>query len=135
MPTTYIALVHKDEDSDFGVSFPDLPGCVTAGATFAEAQQLASEVLDFHLDGLLAEGLPVPAARPPDQIAATTEAAGATLLAVEARKPPRRRINITFPPGLLREVDRLARERGLARSELLVRSARDFLKRDAGAGG
>ena len=134
MPTTYIALVHKDEDSDFGVSFPDLPGCVTAAATFAEAQQLASEVLDFHLDGLLEEGLPVPSPRPPDQIATTDEAAGATLLAVAARKPPRRRINVTFPPGLLREVDRVAGEHGMARSEFLVRSAREFLKRAADAG-
>jgi predicted RNase H-like HicB family nuclease len=28
----YIALIHKDPDSDFGVSFPDLPGCITADA-------------------------------------------------------------------------------------------------------
>jgi predicted RNase H-like HicB family nuclease len=27
----YIALIHKDASSDYGVSFPDLPGCVTAG--------------------------------------------------------------------------------------------------------
>jgi predicted RNase H-like HicB family nuclease len=29
----YIALIHKDAGSDFGVSFPDFPGCVTAGST------------------------------------------------------------------------------------------------------
>ena len=133
MAPTYIALIHKDKNSDFGVSFPDLPGCVTAAATFPEAQVLASEVLDFHLDGLAEEGLEIPEPRPPDQIATTDEAKGATLLAVEAHKAPRRRINITFPPGLLREVDRAADERGIARSELLVRSARDFLKREAAA--
>jgi predicted RNase H-like HicB family nuclease len=29
----YIAYLHKDRDSDFGVSFPDFPGCITAGKT------------------------------------------------------------------------------------------------------
>ena len=35
---TYIGLVHKDAGSDYGVSFPDRPGCVTAGATLEEAR-------------------------------------------------------------------------------------------------
>ena len=30
----YIALVHKDTDTSYGVSFPDLPGCISAGDTF-----------------------------------------------------------------------------------------------------
>jgi predicted RNase H-like HicB family nuclease len=41
----YIALIHKDPDSDFGVSFPDFPGCVTADATLEEARALAAEAL------------------------------------------------------------------------------------------
>jgi predicted RNase H-like HicB family nuclease len=41
----YIALIHKDADSDFGMSFPDLPGCVTAGATLDEARDMAEEAL------------------------------------------------------------------------------------------
>ena len=40
---TYIGLVHKDAGSDYGVSFPDLPGCVTAGATLEEAREMAAE--------------------------------------------------------------------------------------------
>ena len=38
----YIALIHKEPDSDFGVSFPDLPGCVTAGSTLDEARAVPS---------------------------------------------------------------------------------------------
>ncbi len=57
----YIALIHKDADSDFGVSFPDLPGCVTAGASLDEARDMAAEALAFHLEGLVADGEPVPA--------------------------------------------------------------------------
>jgi hypothetical protein len=41
----YIAYLHKDRKSDFGVSFPDFPGCVTAGKTPDEASRLAGEAL------------------------------------------------------------------------------------------
>jgi len=43
----YIALIHKDTDSCYGVSFPDVPGVVTAGDTIDEAMQKATEVLEF----------------------------------------------------------------------------------------
>ncbi len=50
----YIGIVHKDASSDFGVSFPDFPGCVSAGETLAEAAFLAREALLAHI-GLMAE--------------------------------------------------------------------------------
>ena len=43
----YIALIHKDVDSCYGVSFPDVPGVVAAGDTIDEAMQHAAEVLEF----------------------------------------------------------------------------------------
>ena len=43
----YIALIHKDRDSCYGVSFPDLPGVFTAGDTIDEAMQKAAEVIEF----------------------------------------------------------------------------------------
>jgi antitoxin HicB len=43
----YIALVHKDADSCYGVSFPDVPGVFTAGDTIDEAIQQAAGVLEF----------------------------------------------------------------------------------------
>ena len=41
--TNYIAIIHKDPKSDFGVSFPDFPGCITAGKTIDEAKDMAKE--------------------------------------------------------------------------------------------
>ena len=35
----YIAYLHKDKGSDYGVSFPDFPGCITAGKTLEEARK------------------------------------------------------------------------------------------------
>ncbi len=43
----YIALIHKDADSCYGVSFPDVPGVFTAGDTIDEAMHQAAEVLEF----------------------------------------------------------------------------------------
>jgi antitoxin HicB len=43
----YIALIHKDRDSGFGVSFPDVPGVITGGDTIDEAMRNASEALTF----------------------------------------------------------------------------------------
>lgn len=48
--TKFIGIIHKDKDSDFGVSFPDFPGCVTAGNTAQEAFEMAHEALQGHID-------------------------------------------------------------------------------------
>jgi len=47
----YIALIHKDADSSYGVSFPDVPGVIAAGDTIDEAMQHAAEVLEFAAEG------------------------------------------------------------------------------------
>lgn len=46
----YIALIHKDEGSCYGVSFPDVRGVFTAGDTLDEAIQQAGEVLAFSAE-------------------------------------------------------------------------------------
>ncbi len=56
----YIALIHKDADSDYGVSFPDLPGVISAGKTLDEARAMAAEALAFHLQGMAEDGEAVP---------------------------------------------------------------------------
>jgi len=60
---SYTALIHKDKDSDFGVSFPDLPGCIAAGANLDEAVSMAVEALALHVEGLVADGETLPAPR------------------------------------------------------------------------
>jgi predicted RNase H-like HicB family nuclease len=60
MERLYIGLIHKDRDSDFGVSFPDFPGCVTAGSTIEEAFEMAKEALAGHIEVMLEEGMVIP---------------------------------------------------------------------------
>jgi predicted RNase H-like HicB family nuclease len=59
----YIALVHKDKDTSYGVSFPDVPGCISAGDTFEEAIDNASQALAGHLAVMKADRDPIPNAR------------------------------------------------------------------------
>lgn len=56
----YIGIVHKDPSSDFGVSFPDFPGCISAGQTLAEAATLAQEALLAHIELMLEDGESIP---------------------------------------------------------------------------
>jgi predicted RNase H-like HicB family nuclease len=66
--TAYIALVHKDEGTSYGVSFPDVPGCISAGDTFEEAVANAAEALAGHFAAMRADGETIPAPRSFDQL-------------------------------------------------------------------
>jgi predicted RNase H-like HicB family nuclease len=59
----YIALVHKDEGTSYGVSFPDVPGCISAGDTLEEAVANAGEALAAHLALMRDDGDAIPAPR------------------------------------------------------------------------
>jgi predicted RNase H-like HicB family nuclease len=56
----YVAIIHKDHDSDFGVGFPDFPGCITAGRTLNEAKDMALEALTGHIEVMRETGEAVP---------------------------------------------------------------------------
>jgi predicted RNase H-like HicB family nuclease len=66
--STYIALIHKDPDGDYGASFPDLPGCVTAAASLDEVLSMAKEALTLHIEDMLENGEQVPVPSPADEI-------------------------------------------------------------------
>lgn len=57
-----IALIHE-ENGAFGVSFPDFPGCIGAGAEFDEALAKAGEALALHIAGMTADGEALPRLR------------------------------------------------------------------------
>ena len=58
----YIALIHKEEKSDYGVSFPDFPGCISVGETLEDTKVMAQEALLHHISLLkeMHEHVPVP---------------------------------------------------------------------------
>jgi predicted RNase H-like HicB family nuclease len=89
---SYIALVHKDEGTSYGVSFPDVPGCIAAGDTFEDAVLNAAEALAAHLALLRAEGDTIPAPRSFDELKHDREfradAAEAIVTMVQPRRLP-----------------------------------------------
>ena len=68
----YVSFIHHDE-AGYGVSFPDFPGCVSAGDTVDDAVRHGSEALAFHVEGLVDDGEAVPAPRSIDAIKSEPE--------------------------------------------------------------
>lgn len=128
----YIAIVHKEPDSDYGVSFPDFPGCITAGATLDEACDMAREALGLHIRGLQEDGETLPDARTMDKVKAQDDAYSDTVQAflvveVSPLKKEPVRINATFDPDLLAAIDKAAKAQGTTRSGFLARAAEEAL--------
>jgi len=64
----YYALIDRDDEGGFSGWIPDLPGVVALGETEAGAVDEMRRAIQFHLDGLRADGLPIPQ---PSTVAAT----------------------------------------------------------------
>ena len=54
------AIVIERGDTSYGAYVPDLPGCVAVGETLEDVEQLIREAIQFHIDGLGKEGMPIP---------------------------------------------------------------------------
>lgn len=127
--TDTIALIHKDTESDFGVSFPDFPGCVTAGRTLEEARALAPEALALHIEGMIEDGEPLPAPSSLDAVMAERENRDAVAFMVTLPERPTRavRVNITLSEEVLAAIDRHAETHGMTRSGLIAAAARRMI--------
>jgi len=122
----YIAVVHKDQKSDFGVSFPDFPGCITAGTSIDEAKDMAHDALALHIKGMLEDGEKIPAPSNLEDIMADpdySDAVAILVVTVSETKPRTVRVNITLPEDMLRKIDAVAKKRGMSRSSFLVHAA------------
>ena len=56
----YIAVIDKENAKQFGVIFPDFLGCVSVGKNLEEAEKMAQEALQFHIDGMIKDGEELP---------------------------------------------------------------------------
>ena len=129
----YIALIHKEADSDYGVSFPDFPGVITAGATLDETRAMAEEALGFHIDGLIEDGEAIPEPSSLEQVMAdpVNRDGVATLVPVKARAARIVRINVTLPEDVLAEIDHYAKQHGFTRSGFLAQAAKQAIEQGA----
>lgn len=122
----YTAIIHQDEGSAFGITFPDLPGCFAAADDWAGIPAAATEALDLWF-----EDMPDVDPSSLDQVRARDDvkaemAAGAVLMPVPyiPADTALARANISIERGLLRAIDEVAKERGMTRSSFIASAAR-----------
>jgi predicted RNase H-like HicB family nuclease len=127
----YIGLIHKDADSDFGVSFPDFPGCVSAGETLDEAVAMGREALEGHVAVMAEGGEAIPEPTGMAEIMADPENRDGTpvLIPLAPTMAKTVRVNITMPADTLSGIDAFAEQQGYTRSGFLVAAARKAMER------
>jgi len=127
----YIAIVHKEAKSDFGVSFPDFPGCITAGKNIDEAKDMAQEALTLHIQGMLEDGEQLPGSSKLEEIMSDPDYAKAVaylVVSVPDDKPRTVRVNVSVPEMTLKQIDAAAKKRGMSRSSFLVYAAQNAIQ-------
>lgn len=119
-------VIHKDPDSDYGVTVPDLPGCFSAGFTIEEAVTNAREAIELHIEGLLDAGEAVASGSVEAHRKDPAYASGLWFLvdvSLAKLRGGAQRVNITIPERVLGRIDSAARAAGSSRSEFLVAAA------------
>jgi predicted RNase H-like HicB family nuclease len=123
----YLIVIHKDADSDYGVTVPDLPGCFSAGSSLDEALLMAKGAIAEHIEGLLVEGDPIPAPQPAEVHRENPDYRDGTFALVELDPSlisgEVKRINITMPKRVLARLDRYVAQNGGNRSGILTQAA------------
>jgi predicted RNase H-like HicB family nuclease len=127
----YIGLIHKDADSDYGVSFPDFPSVITAGVDLDDARRMAEEALGSHVEGLIEdrEVIPEPSTLEAVKQDPDNRDGVAVLVPLQTQSKRAVRLTITLPEDVLRESDNYAEKHGLTRSGFLAQAARRQMKK------
>lgn len=129
MTNLYFPAIIERGAEGFGVFFPDLPGCVSAGATLQATARHAEEALFLHLSGMAEDGEPVPTPSDMDAIARDPEIDEVCRILVRAELPGRKvRVNIMMDEDVLAAIERVADNRSqflndAARAALAARRA------------
>jgi predicted RNase H-like HicB family nuclease len=125
----YHAVVHKEEDSAFGVHFPDLPGCFSAADALEDVIPNATEALSLWFEDEDTQAAPSPVEMIRAQ-AADDLAEGAFLVMVPwiGRNTKPARVNISIDRAMLDAIDAAAAMRRLTRSAFLSEAARNEIE-------
>ncbi|HTU11190.1 MAG TPA: type II toxin-antitoxin system HicB family antitoxin [Allosphingosinicella sp.] len=131
----YLAFGFPNDEGGYGFTIPDIDGFTAdAGeATLDESLAVARRVLADHIAALVDAGLPVPPARPPEEVIDDPDfaedretATFATLIPAILPGGRTLRVNITMDENVLNLVDRAAGDRNLTRSAFIAEASRRF---------
>lgn len=127
----YPVVIHKDQNSDYGVSFPDLQGCFSAGETIEEALTNAQEAAECHIEGMLLDSEPLPVATTIERHMDNPDFKDGIWALVEVDLSrlslKSKRVNITMPERLLNSLDYFAKKHGETRSGLLTQAVTEYM--------
>ena len=102
-------VIHKDPDSDYGVTVPDVAGCFSGGTTVEEALDSVKDALAMHFESLVADGEPLPQGRPVDAHLGDPDYEGGIWAVVDFDVTPYLgksvRFNASLPEHLLQRID------------------------------
>ncbi len=131
-------VIHKDENSVYGVSVPDVPGCFSWGDTVDAALMNVKEAVYAHVQALVSEGLPVNIGRSRiEDLADNPDYANGiwALVSLDLSKFDTRpeRINVSIPRFVLNKIDNYAQSRHETRSGLLARAALQLIDTESKA--
>lgn len=123
----YPVVIHKDPESDYGVTVPDVPGCFSAGKTLDEALEQVVEAIECHLEGLLLDGEPIPTPQTVEHHQSNPDYADGiwAFVTVDITKlsGKTKRVNITLPERVLSLMDKYAYAYGETRSGFIAEAA------------
>ncbi len=125
------AAIHKDPESVYGVTIPDLLGCFSAGDTIEEAIANGTEAIECHIEGLLIDGedIPMPGVVETHQQNPDYADAFWAIIPVDLSKLSgvSKRVNISIPERILGKIDTFAEKRGETRSGLLTAAVLEYI--------
>ncbi|MBE9077504.1 type II toxin-antitoxin system HicB family antitoxin [Romeria aff. gracilis LEGE 07310] len=128
----YPIVIHKDSDSDYGVTVPDLPGCFSAGDSIEDVVACAIEAIECHIEGLLIDGEDIPLPNPIEEHRENPDFADAfawMFVDIDLSKlsGKSKRINVTIPERILSRIDAFAVSRHESRSGLMANAAIEYM--------
>jgi predicted RNase H-like HicB family nuclease len=128
----YPIIIHKDINSDYGITVPDLPGCFSAGTNLEEALSNAEEAILTHIEGLLLDDEIIPMPSPLEKYNNKKYLDNAILSIVSVDlsnlEQKYERVNISIPKRILTKFDSYAKKERETRSGFLVTAGLEYIK-------
>lgn len=127
----YPIVIHKEPDTSYGVTIPDLPGCFSAGDTMEEAFKNAVEAIECHVEGILLDNEPLSIGKAIEEYIDLADYQGGTwaLVDVDLSKlgGETQRINISMAERILGKIDTFAKNSNKTRSKFLADAALEYI--------
>ena len=127
----YPVIIHKDDNTGYGVTIPDIPGCFAYGDTQEEAILNIQEAVELYYNGEDISEPPTPS-KMDDLLESDLYTRDSFLYLSDIDfafiAPKTQRINITVPEYKLIKIDRAAKARGISRSAFFVDSAEQLIR-------